>query len=121
MRFAGVFFERFSTTGYNIEQRTFAHRFYHKVIVTQLYVQPTTKDKTAALEITVLSNTGNSSDDISFDAETEYESLYPATYQCGKTAQVEDPFYQTTNPTACVIASQVCVLCSLSVKTLLKF
>ncbi len=59
--------------------------------------------------MTLSSDPGNSSEDVDFDPVADYNSFLPALFQCGRTVQVEDPYYQPTNSTVCVIASKVSV------------
>ena len=40
----GVFFEKFVVSNFEVELRTFAHRFYHKVIISQIYAKPLTQE-----------------------------------------------------------------------------
>ncbi|CAL8123676.1 unnamed protein product [Orchesella dallaii] len=99
----GVFFERLTVGGARVEQRTFAHRYYTKVIVTQLQVTTGTESITFPL----ISSSGDPSADLSTPETGDFGTQLGARYMCAEIVQREDVRYQETIPKACSISTAV--------------
>lgn len=102
----GVFIESFETPNHIVEQRTFAHRFYNKVIVSQIRVTPKATG-VPPLEVFTTLQTEIQSSDVAFAEEQDYTSSIDAIWTCGRVQEVEDANYQPVAPQACVIATVV--------------
>ncbi|CAG7819586.1 unnamed protein product [Allacma fusca] len=103
----GVFYERFDFGNYTVEQRTFAHRHYQTIIVTQfeLTLQAGKQAHPYLLELT--KNSGGVSDDLSLGSESDFPSAVPAKSQCGETKIIEDTRYQANRSSLCIISTDV--------------
>lgn len=135
--FPGFYSERFSFEGYNIEIRTYAHQYYHTVIVTQIVVErdastfsqqlhlliptrrsmnnPTSVEHSlgqGTIALLITNDAGNESSDIDFQ-ETDLPDLN-ATQYLGAVWQLEDKVYQDVNspPSVCVLTKKVTKLVS---------
>lgn len=101
----GTFFERFSTADFTVVQRTFAHRFYHKVIVTQIDIK--TNSPGALFNLKPVLNSGDVSTDLNLDPQENFVSAseISAVSQCGQTKLIEDPKYQANASSICLIST----------------
>lgn len=106
----GFAFEKYSVKGYNVEHRTFAHRYYTRVIASMFIFTASSNADPSGVSIAFESDRGEPSADIQFNDEQPYNSNYTtATAQCGLTMIPEDERYSQRR-TVCVVASAVRIL-----------
>jgi trehalose/maltose hydrolase-like predicted phosphorylase len=105
----GYVYEKFNVKGYNAEHRTFAHRYFNRIIVSMFILNATPTADPAGITIDIKPVAGSASSDIVWGSSEPFNSNYTtgATVQCGETVELEDPRYQTSKPTVCVTVSAI--------------
>ncbi|KAG4071845.1 hypothetical protein HA402_006006 [Bradysia odoriphaga] len=91
---------------YSIVHRIYAHRFYNRAIINQVYIYRLNYE--GDITVDVNRNTGNSSEDITFDHKNVIKvNNQSVTAACGLTNEVEDPEYQVNLQQVCVLWNRV--------------